>query len=279
MKFSLSWLNDHLVTKASLQDILDLMLKAGLEVEEVTDPREKLAPFTVCKVIEAKPHPDADKLRVCTVETVDGVKQIVCGAPNARTGMTAIYAPLGTFIPGLDFALDKKPRAIRGIESHGMMCSSRELEVGEDTSSAQDAYAVADLDVMTGKVSNVQVFRKMPVLPRLSSSPTLRIIGMSPNQKSVVYVTRSLVKTNTDQNISTWQLYRHDLDSGKEEKSEDIRYAPLLTIAPQQVFPDLKRFVHVLNDWIVISDLDGSNPQRLLNFKEALPKGEVSFAF
>ena len=102
---------------------------------------------------------------------------------------------------------------------------------------------------------------------------------MSPNQKSVVYVTRSLVKTNTDQNISTWQLYRHDLDSGKEEKSEDIRYAPLLTIAPQQVFPDLKRFVHVLNDWIVISDLDGSNPQRLLNFKEALPKGEVSFAF
>ena len=132
MKFSLSWLNDHLVTKASLQDILDLMLKAGLEVEEVTDPREKLAPFTVCKVIDAKPHPDADKLRVCTVETVDGVKQIVCGAPNARKGMTAIYAPLGTFIPGLDFALDKKPRAIRGIESHGMMCSSRELEVGED---------------------------------------------------------------------------------------------------------------------------------------------------
>lgn len=132
MKFSLSWLNDHLVTKASLQDILDLMLKAGLEVEEVIDPREKLAPFTVCKVIEAVPHPDADKLRVCTVETVDGIKQIVCGAPNARAGMTAIYAPLGTFIPGLDFALDKKPRAIRGIESHGMMCSSRELETGDD---------------------------------------------------------------------------------------------------------------------------------------------------
>lgn len=132
MRFTLSWLNDHLVTKASLQEILDLMLKAGLEVEEVIDPREKLAPFTVCKVIEAKPHPDADKLRVCTVETVDGVKQIVCGAPNARTGMTAIYAPLGTFIPGLDFALDRKPRAIRGVESHGMMCSSRELEVGDD---------------------------------------------------------------------------------------------------------------------------------------------------
>lgn len=105
----LSWLNDHLVTKASLQDILDLMLKAGLEVEEVIDPREKLAPFTVCKVIEARPHPDADKLRVCTVETVDGVRQIVCGAPNARAGMTAIYAPLGTFIQASTLRWTRSP--------------------------------------------------------------------------------------------------------------------------------------------------------------------------
>ncbi|KCZ92787.1 phenylalanine--tRNA ligase subunit beta [Hyphomonas johnsonii] len=140
MKFTLSWLTDHLATKAGLDDILALMLKAGLEVEEVVDPNEKLAPFTVCKVIEAVPHPDADKLRVCTVETVDGTKQIVCGAPNARTGMTAIYAPLGAYIPGLDFALDKKPRAIRGIESQGMMCSAKELEAGEDHD------GIADLD-------------------------------------------------------------------------------------------------------------------------------------
>ncbi|WP_370265331.1 phenylalanine--tRNA ligase subunit beta [Hyphomonas sp.] len=140
MKFTLSWLNDHLATKATLDDILGLMLKAGLEVEEVEDPREKLAAFTVCKVKAADPHPDADKLRVCTVDTVDGEKQIVCGAPNARAGMTAIYAPLGTFIPGLDFALDKKPRKIRGIESYGMMCSTKELEAGEDHD------GIADLD-------------------------------------------------------------------------------------------------------------------------------------
>ena len=140
MKFTLSWLNDHLATKATLDDILALMLKAGLEVEEVEDPREKLAAFTVCKVKEAKPHPDADKLRVCTVDTVDGEKQIVCGAPNARTGMTAIYAPLGAYIPGLDFALDKKARKIRGVESYGMMCSTRELEAGEDHD------GIADLD-------------------------------------------------------------------------------------------------------------------------------------
>ncbi|HCX12095.1 MAG TPA: phenylalanine--tRNA ligase subunit beta, partial [Hyphomonas sp.] len=102
--------------------------------------REKLAAFTVCKVKAAEPHSDADKLRVCTVDTVDGEKQIVCGAPNARAGMTAIYAPLGTFIPGLNFALDKKPRKIRGIESHGMMCSTKEIEAGEDHD------GIADLD-------------------------------------------------------------------------------------------------------------------------------------
>ena len=132
MKFTLSWLKDHLVTKASLDEILAVMLKAGLEVEHVEDPNEKLAAFTVCKVTAAEPHPDADKLRVCTVDTVDGEKTIVCGAPNARAGMSAIYAPLGTYIPGLDFALDKKPRKIRGVESHGMMCSSKELEAGDD---------------------------------------------------------------------------------------------------------------------------------------------------
>jgi len=132
MKFTLSWLNDHLVTKCDLDEILDLMLQAGLEVEHVENPAEKLSAFTVCKVTDAKPHPDADKLRVCTVDTVDGEKTIVCGAPNARAGMSAIYAPLGTYIPGLDFALDKKPRKIRGVESHGMMCSTKELEAGDD---------------------------------------------------------------------------------------------------------------------------------------------------
>ena len=132
MKFTLSWLKDYLKTDAGLPEILDAMMRAGLEVEHVEDPAEKLKDFTIAKVIEAKPHPDADKLRVCTVETKDGTKQIVCGAPNARTGMTAVYAPLGTFIPGLDFALDKKPRKIRGVESHGMMCSERELDMSDE---------------------------------------------------------------------------------------------------------------------------------------------------
>ena len=140
MKFTLSWLEDHLATKLDLEGILEKMLQAGLEVEEVVNPAEDLSAFTVCKVKAAEPHPDADRLRVCTVDTVDGEKQIVCGAPNAREGMTAIYAALGTYIPGLDFTLDKKPRKIRGVESHGMMCSTKELNAGEDHD------GIADLD-------------------------------------------------------------------------------------------------------------------------------------
>lgn len=132
MKFTLSWLQDHLKTDLSIDQLDEAMTMAGLEIEDIDNPADKLAAFTVAHVKAAEPHPDADRLRVCTVDTVDGEKQIVCGAPNARAGMTAIYAPLGTYIPGLDLALDKKPRKIRGIESSGMLCSTKEIEAGED---------------------------------------------------------------------------------------------------------------------------------------------------
>ncbi|MGX6648914.1 phenylalanine--tRNA ligase subunit beta [Maricaulaceae bacterium MS644] len=140
MKFTLSWLHEHLDTDLAIDDLAEAMTMAGLEIEEIDNPAEKLSAFTVAHVKAAQPHPDADRLRICTVDTVDGEKQIVCGAPNARAGMTAIYAPLGTYIPGLDFALDKKPRKIRGIESHGMLCSTKEIEAGEDHD------GIADLD-------------------------------------------------------------------------------------------------------------------------------------
>ncbi len=137
MKFTLSWLKEHLDTdakegKISIDEVVEAMTLAGLEVEDVENPAEKLSVFSIAKVISAEKHPDADRLKVCQVETRDGMKQIVCGAPNARAGMTAAFAPLGAFIPGLDFALDKKPRKIRGVESSGMMCSSKELEMGDD---------------------------------------------------------------------------------------------------------------------------------------------------
>ena len=141
MKFTLSWLKDHLDTDASVEEIAETLTDLGLEVEEVVNPADKLRAFTLAKVVGAEQHPDADRLRVCRVMTDEGEKQIVCGAPNARAGMTAIYAPLGAYIPGLDFALDKKPRKIRGVESQGMMCSTKELDAGEDHDGIADLPA------------------------------------------------------------------------------------------------------------------------------------------
>jgi phenylalanyl-tRNA synthetase beta chain len=130
VKFTLSWLKEHLETTASLTEIVDAMTMAGLEVEEVIDPAAKFAAFTAARIIEAKQHPNADKLQVCQVETKDGVKEIVCGALNARAGLVTIYAPLGTYIPGSGITLAEKP--VRGVVSHGMLCSEAELELDGD---------------------------------------------------------------------------------------------------------------------------------------------------
>ena len=138
MKFTLSWLKEHLQTDAALSEIVEAMTLAGLEVEEVHNPADELAAFSIAKVKTAEKHPDADKLKVCRVETRDGEMQIVCGAPNARAGMTVAYAPMGAYIPGADFSLDKKPRKIRGVESSGMMCSARELNMGDEHDGIMD---------------------------------------------------------------------------------------------------------------------------------------------
>ncbi|RWR13881.1 phenylalanine--tRNA ligase subunit beta [Paenirhodobacter populi] len=130
MKFTLSWLKDHLDTSASLTEIADTLTDLGLEVEEVVDPAAKLAPFTLAKVLHAEKHPDADRLRVCKVLTDEGEKTIVCGAPNAREGITVVLAKPGDYVPGIDVTLGVGK--IRGIESMGMMCSERELELSEE---------------------------------------------------------------------------------------------------------------------------------------------------
>lgn len=130
MKFTLSWLKEHLETDASLDDILYALTDLGLEVEGVVDPAAKLRDFTIARIISAEQHPDADKLRVCMVETDAGAAQIVCGAPNARAGITVVLAKPGTYIPGLDTTI--QVGKIRGVESHGMMASERELELSDE---------------------------------------------------------------------------------------------------------------------------------------------------
>jgi phenylalanyl-tRNA synthetase beta chain len=133
MKFSLSWLKAHLDTDASGEAIADKLTAIGLEVESLSNPAEALAPFKVARVLTAEKHPQADKLQVLTVDVGTGEKiQVVCGASNARAGLVGVFGAPGDYIPGTDMTL--KVAAIRGVESRGMMCSARELQLGEDHS-------------------------------------------------------------------------------------------------------------------------------------------------
>ncbi|MDE0531960.1 MAG: phenylalanine--tRNA ligase subunit beta [Albidovulum sp.] len=137
MKFTLSWLKDHLETNASLGEIAEALTDLGLEVENVEDPVDDYGEFRICRVIECERHPNADRLRVCAVATYPGgpsnpaeKMQVVCGAPNARTGLIGVFAPVGTRIPGTQ--MDLKASVIRGVESNGMLCSERELMVSDE---------------------------------------------------------------------------------------------------------------------------------------------------
>jgi len=130
MKFTLSWLKSHLETTASVDEIADVLTDLGLEVEGIENPLTKLADFTIGHVESAEKHPDADKLKVCQVNTKDGPTQIICGAPNARAGITVVIASPGTYVPGIDTTIGVGK--IRGIESFGMMCSEREMELSDE---------------------------------------------------------------------------------------------------------------------------------------------------
>lgn len=156
MKFSLSWLREHLDFTASVEDVCKRLNEIGLEVEGVDNPAQRLSGFRTAKILEATRHPDADRLQVCRVAAGEGFEevQVVCGAPNARTGLNVIFAPPGTYVPGLDITIKKGK--IRGQASGGMLCSLRELGIGEETDGIAElpeaaplgqAYAAyADLD-------------------------------------------------------------------------------------------------------------------------------------
>ncbi|ESX61667.1 phenylalanyl-tRNA synthetase subunit beta [Mesorhizobium sp. LSHC422A00] len=142
MKLTLSWLKDHLDTDATLDEIVERLTSIGLEVEHVDD-KAGLKPFVIAKVLTAVQHPDADRLRVLTVDTGNGAApvQVVCGAPNARAGLVGAFAAPGAYVPGIDVTLTVGK--IRGVESHGMMCSERELELSDEHNGIIDLPADA----------------------------------------------------------------------------------------------------------------------------------------
>src|ERR1700735_812670 len=130
MKFTLSWLQEHLDTKASLQEIRDKPPALGLEVEKVEDPGKTLAPFIIAHVLTAEKHPQADRLKVTTVDTGKEKLQIVFGAPNCKAGVKAVLARPGDVMPDSGEALKKG--VIRGVESQGMLCAADELKIPEE---------------------------------------------------------------------------------------------------------------------------------------------------
>ena len=130
MKFTLSWLKDHLETTASLEEITKRLTMLGLEVEGVHDRAKGLENFVVAEVVSAEKHPDADKLQICTVNTGSETLQVVCGAPNARAGMKGVFGGVGEYVPGIDVTL--KQAKIRGVESNGMLLSMREMGLSDE---------------------------------------------------------------------------------------------------------------------------------------------------
>jgi phenylalanyl-tRNA synthetase beta chain len=150
MKFTLPWLKEHLETDASLAEIVDKLTMIGLEVENVEDKADLLKPFVIASVISAEKHPNADRLKVCMVDIGDGKPtQVVCGAPNARTGMKGVFSAPGTFIPGKNITLTVG--TIRGVESRGMLCSAAELMISDDHEGIIDLPADAPIGKSYGE--------------------------------------------------------------------------------------------------------------------------------
>ena len=146
MKFTLSWLKEHLNTNAELLSISNTLTKIGLEVENIENKAEEFKNFTVAKVISTEKHPDADRLKVCNVESIQGNFQVVCGAPNAKAGMMGIFAPVNTYIPGTKTNLKKSQ--IRGVESCGMLLSEKELGISDEHDGIielKGSYKIGDL--------------------------------------------------------------------------------------------------------------------------------------
>ena len=130
MKFTLSWLREHLDTEVDIKIIENILTNIGLEVESIEDRSEELKPFTVAKVIKVSKHPDADRLKICDVKTSKGEFKVVCGAPNAKIGMLGVFAPENSYIPGTKVKLKKTK--IRGVESCGMLVSEREMGLSDE---------------------------------------------------------------------------------------------------------------------------------------------------
>ncbi len=203
MKFSLSWLKEHLDTDADMQAVADCLNRIGLEVEGIENPAEKLSAFRIAKVLSAAPHPQADKLQVLSVDAGGDPLQVVCGAPNARAGMLGVFGPAGAVVPANGMVL--KVAAIRGVESNGMMCSIAELELGDD----HDGIIELAADAPVGKVYADWAGLDDPVID----------VSITPNRQDCMGV-RGIARDLAAAGLGTLrplnEVYRINLDAPNE---------------------------------------------------------------
>ncbi|MEM8825958.1 MAG: phenylalanine--tRNA ligase subunit beta [Pseudomonadota bacterium] len=217
MKFTLSWLKDHLDTDATLDEIVLKLTTLGLEVEGVTDPAAILAPFRIAKVLSAAPHPDADRLQILSVDTGTGDPvQVVCGAPNARAGMTGVFAPEGSYVPGTGLTL--KPTKIRGVASSGMMLSERELELSDEHDGIIDIVEAAEVGTSYAEVAGLD-------------DPVIEV-GITPNRQDCLGV-HGIARDLAAAGLGTLKTGRVTLVPGAfpcpvEVRIEDMEVVPAL---------------------------------------------------
>ena len=206
MKFTLSWLKDHLTTSAGLDEICDKLNMIGLEVENVFDPSEIYKDFTICEVSSIKKHPDADKLKICTLNTINGMQDVVCGANNVKEGMKAVFAPEGSYIPGLSMTL--QATKIRGVKSSGMLLSERELSLSDE----HDGILELDPKSQIGNNIYDQINKSDPVIE----------ISITPNRSDALGV-RGIARDLSAANIGKLKPLKATKIIGKYDIQKEIK--------------------------------------------------------
>jgi phenylalanyl-tRNA synthetase beta chain len=255
MKFTLSWLKEYLDITVSTDEIIEKLTSIGLEVEEVENKAEIFSPFSVAKVISAEQHPDADRLRVCQVETKDGMVQVVCGAPNARAGMTGIFAPVGSHIPGLDVTLEKGK--IRGQDSLGMLVSEREMSLSDEHDGIidlDDTYSIGTpiTDIFDGLDDVIIEIGLTPNRPDCASilgiARDLSVAGCGifklPEQPSIKGNFKSTVNVHTDTPDTCPHFMGRTIKGLKNGESPDWLKAKLESIGlrPISILVDITNY-------------------------------------
>lgn len=206
MKFTLSWLKDHLTTNAGLDEICDKLNMIGLEVEDVFDPSEIYKDFTICEISSIKKHPDADKLKICTLNTINGIQDVVCGANNVKEGMKAVFAPEGSYIPGLSMTL--QATKIRGVKSSGMLLSERELSLSDE----HDGILELDPKSQIGNNIYDQINKSDPVIE----------ISITPNRSDALGV-RGIARDLSAANIGKLKPLKATKIIGKYDIQKKIK--------------------------------------------------------